>query len=420
MTYTFEAVAVSARHPNYPKLTTRRDGLYTREADPRDPFNRDYNRILHCTAYRRLKNKTQVFYATENDHVCTRIEHVNHVVAISHTISENFKLNSELTNAIAIGHDIGHAPFGHEGGEILSKLAEEKLGYKFWHERNSLWFVDNIETLSNEANKQVNMSLTYAVRDGIISHCGEVDDRGIKPRTDFIELEKSFKTPSQFQPITWEGCIVKIADKIAYLGRDIEDAFTIGLFSREDFYTLVCNIAPEFPSDFSKYLDIDLRDLNNANLIHRFILDLLENSSLERGLAFSSNFNALMINLRSLSNKLIYKHKRLKYFVGYAKLILSSIFNELESYYDSENPENFLERLKHLQNFAPRLYHEFLDWSIKYTSIDTEGKKQRGYNNIVVYDYFVKNSYLQSVLNFISGMTDRFAIFVHRELTSFK
>lgn len=103
---------------------------------------------------------------------------------------------------------------------------------KFWHERNGLRFVDSIELLEDNYRKYKNLGLTYAVRDGIISHCGEVDENGLKPRSEKIDLSE-FKQSGQFQPATWEGCVVKISDKIAYIGRDIEDATKLGFIDEE-------------------------------------------------------------------------------------------------------------------------------------------------------------------------------------------
>lgn len=159
----FASVAATEHNPKWPDFIKREDVLYSRRDDTRSEFARDHNRLLHCTAYRRLRRKTQVFYAPENDHVCTRIEHVNHVTAISYTISRALGLNTELTNAIAVGHDLGHAPFGHVGQSILDEIAKDKIADNFWHEKNSLWFIDNIETLPNPENKEINLLLTYAV-----------------------------------------------------------------------------------------------------------------------------------------------------------------------------------------------------------------------------------------------------------------
>lgn len=120
----FSEVAAKPGNSNWDKLISREIPLYQREIFPRNDFTRDYNRILHCLVYRRSKHKTQVFLAPENDHICTRIENVNHVTSISNTIAKALGLDTDLSNAIAIGHDIGHPPFGHYGEKALSEKAD--------------------------------------------------------------------------------------------------------------------------------------------------------------------------------------------------------------------------------------------------------------------------------------------------------
>ena len=115
-------------NPNFLQAVKRENSLYNRGNGIRSEFERDYTRILHCESYRRLKHKTQVFFAPHNDHVCTRMEHVGHVASVSRTISKYLGLNQELTEAIALGHDIGHAPFGHTGEDILNGLMIQKDG----------------------------------------------------------------------------------------------------------------------------------------------------------------------------------------------------------------------------------------------------------------------------------------------------
>ena len=111
----FVDVASVQSNPNWEIHTKRECLLYSRSNDIRTPYERDYTRILHCLAYRRLKHKTQVFFNIDNDHICTRMEHVQHVESVSCTIAKFLGLNTDLTRAIAMGHDLGHAPFGHEG-----------------------------------------------------------------------------------------------------------------------------------------------------------------------------------------------------------------------------------------------------------------------------------------------------------------
>jgi dGTPase len=319
----FTNVSATENNPKWSDFVKRESSLYSRRDDTRSEFARDYNRILHCTAYRRLKHKTQVFFAPENDHVCTRIEHVNHVTAISYTISKVFNLNTELTNAIAIGHDLGHAPFGHVGQDILNEIARDNIADKFWHEKNSLWFVDNIETLPNPDNKEINLLLTYAVRDGIVCHCGEVDEDSIYPRSDVIKLQEILQ-PDQVQPFTWEGCVVKVADKIAYIGRDIEDAIRLGILSLKEFLLeskeLILYLEDNSPN-------LRPRQINNTALIHSLVSDLCKSSNPEYGIRFSEKRLALLKGLRQLSGKLIYDHTRLKQYEELAKLALKSIFD---------------------------------------------------------------------------------------------
>ena len=124
----------------------RNSATNSRKDDIRSPFARDYTRVLHSLAYRRLKHKTQVFFnAAGNDHICTRIEHVQHVESVSNTIAKELGLNEELTRAIAIAHDLGHAPFGHQGEDVIKKLTQKYLEKDFWHEQNGVYFVDDKE-----------------------------------------------------------------------------------------------------------------------------------------------------------------------------------------------------------------------------------------------------------------------------------
>ena len=208
----FENEKCSEKNEKWKQSIKRETEIYARNNDIRSEFERDYTRLLHCQAYRRLKHKTQVFFAPHNDHICTRMEHVSHVASVSSTIAKYLGLNDTLTSTIAIGHDIGHAPFGHHGEDCLNNLLEQKKGAnapkKFWHERNSLFFADYIETLQDPNGIEQPLNLTYAVRDGLICHCGEIDQQGIKPRKEAIDLY-SMKRPGFIQPFTWEGCVVK-------------------------------------------------------------------------------------------------------------------------------------------------------------------------------------------------------------------
>ena len=230
MERTFENYAATETNPKWRNMIAREYPLYSRKNDIRSPFERDYTRIIHSLAYRRLKHKTQVFFSPRNDHICTRIEHVIHVESVSYTIAKALGLNYELTKAIASGHDTGHSPLGHQGEKILSELSVRDIGERFWHEKNGLEMVDMFELLEDPNGSLQNMNLTYAVRDGIISHCGEIDENALRPRSEYIDLGE-YQKPNQYAPYTWEGCVVKVSDKISYLGRDIADSVTLGLLN---------------------------------------------------------------------------------------------------------------------------------------------------------------------------------------------
>ena len=143
----FKEYASGENNPDWEYHIERRTPLYTRKNDIRSEYERDYTRILHSLAYRRLKHKTQVFFNIDNDHICTRMEHVQHVESVSCTIAKYLGLNTDLTRAIAMGHDLGHAPFGHEGEVELTKIRKELGMDAFWHERNSLRIIEDIEDL---------------------------------------------------------------------------------------------------------------------------------------------------------------------------------------------------------------------------------------------------------------------------------
>ena len=303
----FSEYSANPNNPNWENIISRSKPLYQRNTDLRDIFERDYTRVIHSTAYRRLKHKTQVFFSPDNDHICTRIEHVTHVASISHTIAQYLGLNTNLTHAIAVAHDLGHSPFGHSGERILSTISMRDLGITFWHEKNGLDFVDSIELLEDSNNCKQNMNLTYGVRDGIISHCGEIDENSLKPRTNFIDL-KDYTMLNQFAPYTWEGCVVKISDKISYVCRDIEDAMTLGILDTHstELYDL-----------------LDLKNINNTNVINSLIYDLCMNSSPEKGLCFSDKSLDLLNNLKAFNYYKMLEKKKNFNFEGW------TVFNEL-------------------------------------------------------------------------------------------
>ena len=175
---------------------------HPRQNDVRGDYYRDTTAIIHRSPFRRLKHKTQVFFAPSNDHICTRMEHCLHVASIASTICRGLGLDTELAWAIGMGHDLGHTPFGHTGEKIISSLLVERGLAPFQHEVNSLRVVD---FLSNDGK---GLNLTYAVRDGIVSHCGETMRQAIRPDGKVKDLSR-ITSRSGLVPSTWEATVVR-------------------------------------------------------------------------------------------------------------------------------------------------------------------------------------------------------------------
>ena len=387
MEKSLQKVSANPENPNWENIIKRQNSLYKRDNEIRSEFERDYTRVINSKAYRRLKHKTQVFFSPENDHICTRIEHVTLVESISYTIAKYFGLNTELTKAIATAHDIGHGPFGHQGEKILSELSENFLKKPFWHEKNGLEFVDKVELLETPEGKIQPLDLTYGVRDGIISHCGEINENGLKPRTEYIDLYE-YEHPNQYAPYTWEGCVVKIADKLSYLGRDIEDAITLGILDKKlkELHEVL-------------KLDKDVK-INNTVILNMFIKDLCENSSLENGLCFSDEKFEMLNNLKEFNYKNIYLSEKTLGSVDYFELVLNKLFWFLSRM-------NF--RDDDMKKICPVLADDFNKWLKEFFSLDIN------HRDIIISD----NEFLQAVIYYIAGMTDNFAIETYNKIISF-
>lgn len=398
----FENYAATPENPKWENIIKRNFPLYSRNNDIRDEFQRDYTRIIHSNGYRRLKHKTQVFFSPGNDHICTRIEHVTHVESISYTIAKYLGLNTELTKAISVAHDLGHSAFGHEGEKILSEISKRDLEKPFWHEKNGLDFVDNIEILEDNNKYMQNLDLTYAVRDGIISHCGEIDENCIKPRNEYIDLA-NYTYPNEFAPYTWEACVVKISDKISYICRDIEDAITLGILDEhiDELFSLL-NIT------------LEKEQINNTIIINNLIHDLCENSSPENGLCFSKRSLDLMNKIKDFNYKCIYSAERIKPSIRYFNLVINEIYNLLKSTY---NGVNTLDNLKVLSKTYPKLGQGFTDFIYNY--YDFGNRKNLKLKNKILFSIDNEKDYYQAIIYYISGMTDNFAIEIYNEIIHF-
>jgi dGTPase len=187
--------------PSYP---ARRD-VEEPDCGLRTPFQRDRDRIVHSKTFRRLKHKTQVFVAPEGDHYRTRLTHTIEVTQVSRTVARALGLNEDLTEAIGLGHDLGHPPFGHIGEAVLDRRLTERFGRGFRHYEHSLRVVEELE------RDGAGLNLTEAVRDGILGHSGRAEP-----------------------PYTLEGRIVRLLDRVAYINHDIDDALRAGVLRAEE------------------------------------------------------------------------------------------------------------------------------------------------------------------------------------------
>lgn len=292
------------------------------QCDIRPVFQRDRDRILHCKSFRRLKHKTQVFLSPKGDHYRTRLTHTLEVSQNARTIAKALRLNEDLVEAIALGHDLGHTPFGHAGERILNELCEE--GYR--HNEQSVRIVEKLEKDGKGLN------LTWEVRDGILNH------------------------QTSMMPHTLEGKIVRLSDKIAYINHDIDDAIRAKVMSEEDI-----------PLEIRKVLGMTTKERLNT-LIHNIIM----NSMGKNDIVMSEEIGGAMQDLRKFMFQKVYTNPAAKGEEAKAERLLC----ELYAHY-----------MGHIE-ILPEQYQR----------MHSEGEKKER----VVCDY-------------ISGMTDQYAVAKYRE-----
>ncbi len=406
----FDTVAIFPGNGKYEQAASRQEELYRRDNDLRSEFYRDYTRILFSQGFRRLKHKTQVFFAVDNDHVCTRSEHVSLVESISYTIASKLGLNSELARAIAIGHDLGHAPYGHRGEKILNEMAANHGLDKFFHEKNSLRYIDMIETLEDNDYNRWNLNLTYAIRDGIICHCGEMNQKHIKPRDEIIDLD-DYAYPGQYQPYTYEGCVVKMADKISYLARDIEDAIRLGILSKDTL--------DEFRREINEFTGVSTFEaINNGTVVNYFIVDVVKNSTVAEGISLSKQGYELMKMFMKFNYTKIYLDPRLDVYNRHVENILDSIFLLLERFYKEAiaAKTDFPEILEKYNRNYPTLINSFSSFVLKYSNFRTKPY----YKNKIIYDFNADSQAIyRCLIDYLAGMSDTFLKKVYEEVLSY-
>jgi dGTPase len=247
------------------------------------------------------------------------------------------------------------------------------------------------------------------VRDGIISHCGEVDQNGLRPREELIDL-KLFTEAGQYQPATWEGCVVKISDKIAYVGRDIEDAINLGFLdiSAQEKLLKMARL-------------YDQKVMNSTVIMYNMIIDICNSSSPENGISLSKTFLEQINEIKNFNYNHIYGNKRLSPYMHYSELVITEIFNVLLDCYDEKHTFTALET--QLQ-YSPILLASFKKWLCRYCESDFIPNqyidRDRIYDNDKIYGRLEnKKIYVQAIIDYISGMTDHFAIDVFNELITY-
>jgi len=288
--------------------------------NPRPAYSHDTDRIIHSMAYARYLGKTQVFFQVGNDHITRRVLHVQLVSKIARTLSRFLNANEDLAEAIALAHDIGHTPFGHTGEDILAECMEESGAGSFLHSAQSVRVLESIE----RGGRGLNLSLQ--VLDGIIGHNGEIVrseisfspsnlsferlDRDLKK---CLTLPRSEKYEKRVFPSTFEGCIVRVSDMIAYIGRDFEDAISLGLLKRADI-----------PSNVARTLGD-----TNSTIVNSLCMDIVNNSRDGRAVRFSDAAYGALLEMKKFSISKIYNHKRIKEQIRRFKPMMKALFSYL-------------------------------------------------------------------------------------------
>jgi len=357
-----------------PLATLSKDGVRRRREERsgyRQLFAQDADRILHSHAFTRYIDKTQVFSLVDNDHITHRVLHVQMVSRIARTIGRFLGLNEDLIEAIALGHDIGHPPFGHEGEQILSKLCRQHDLESFQHNVQSVQFLDRFE------RKGKGWNLTLQVLDGILCHDGEVHNPRLAPERDktFADFDREIadrvsNPMKRLRPMTLEGCVVRLSDTIAYIGRDIEDAIELGLIGRD-----------EIPAECGSRLGI-----SNGTIVYTLVTDLVANSkhvrerkgqktSEQDWIGFSPEVAELLRMLKQFNYTRIYKNPAFK-------------------------PD--FQRIHHC-------YEQVFSYYLQQLEQDrTENNMGRGFLNSMSEEYLQGHSPPAIVRDYLAGMTDDF------------
>ena len=260
-----------------------------------------------------LKYFNPIFYLIDNDHITHRVLHVQLVSKIARTIGRFLHLNEDLIEAIALGHDIGHIPFGHDGERILTELCQAHGIGSFHHNVQSVQFLDRVE------KKGRGWNLCLQTLDGILCHDGEIHDRQLAPSKGktFSDLENEIsvkkKNPDiSLTPMTMEGCVVRMTDTISYIGRDIEDAIRLGLISRSDL-----------PGECVRMLGS-----TNGTIVYNLVSDVIKNSYQQSFVAFSAGVSDALHQLKEFNLSRIYLNPKIKQHLKMIRRLFEILFEQ--------------------------------------------------------------------------------------------
>ena len=347
--------------------------LYEELEDIRPRFFRDSDRIIYSLSYTRYIDKTQVFTFTENDNVSKRITHVQFVSKIARTIGRALGLNEDLIEAAALGHDLGHPPFGHCGEKMLNKLSLSNGEGVFAHN------VQSVRTLMMLEDNGKGKNISVQVLDAILCHNGELLEKEYYPVSktkqeflnEYYDCYKDLSVSKSLRPMTLEGCVVRISDVIAYAGRDIEDAVRLGIISIKDI-----------PKSITEVLGN-----NNRAIVNTLVLDIINNSINKPYIKLSKRVFEALNKLMKFNYEKIYNVINATKEIAYYEEMYDTLFKHYKKAMDNNDRDN-------------DIYKAFL--------------------NGMTDDYLNSNSNCRIVLDYIAGMTDDYFINRYNEISNIK
>lgn len=293
----------------------------------RQAFSQDADRILNSLAFTRYIDKTQVFSLIRNDHLTHRVLHVQLLSRVARTIGRHLQLNQDLIEAAALGHDIGHPPFGHDGERFLSRLTRANQAGYFHHNVQSIQFLDKIE------RNGAGWNLSLQTLDAILCHDGETHVRKLfpqGPRTfdDLDVMIQRFLETEQigFSPMTLEGCVVRMADTISYIGRDLEDGIRLGLITRDQIPDTCRNIL----------------GITNGTIVFNLVTDLIATSLDQPFIGFSDEVADALETLKAFNYRHIYKNPAIKQHLGNISIIYDHLFHQYLTDLEKDNPSSVI------------------------------------------------------------------------------